>query len=60
MLFLNPAYLAPCLGSEFQHYSVDCEFPYQSLFTQWPVLELQVCSYRLNIVQGLLNIALIM
>ena len=24
-----------CLGSEFQHYSIDFEFPYQSLLKQW-------------------------
>ena len=44
ILFLHPAYLVACLGSEFQHYSLDCEFLYQYLFKQWPVLELQVCS----------------
>ena len=50
MLFLNPAHLwLTFLGSEFQHYSIDCEFPYQSLLKQWPALELQVCSYWLNI-----------
>ena len=42
MLFLSPAYLAACLGSEFQYYSMDYEFPYQPLFKQWPVLQLQV------------------
>ena len=49
-----------CLGSEFNHLSMDCEFRYHSLFQQWPVLEIQVCNYCLNIGQGLLNIALIM
>ena len=43
MLFLNLAYLAACLGLELQYYSMDCEFPYQSLFKQWPALQLQVC-----------------
>ena len=44
MLFLNPAYLAVSLFelSDFQHYSMDCEFTYQSLFKQWSVLELIV------------------
>ena len=35
-------------------------FPYQSLFKQCPILELQACSYYLNICLGQLNIALIM
>ena len=43
MLFLNLAYLAAFLGLELQYYSMDCEFPYQSLFKQWPALQLQVC-----------------
>ena len=38
---------------------MDCEFQYQSLFKQWPVLELQVFSYYLNTGQGQLNIVLI-
>ena len=37
-----------CLGSEFQHYSIDCEFAYQSPIQAF-VLELQVCSSQLNI-----------
>lgn len=37
---------------------MNCEFPYQSLFNQWPLL--QVYTYHLNIGQGGLNIALIM
>lgn len=28
-----------CLSSEFYHYSMDCEFPSQSLFKQWTALE---------------------
>ena len=35
---------------------MDCEFPHQFVFKQWPVLELHVCSYHLTI----LNIALAM
>ena len=59
MLFLNPAYLQlSCLGSEFQHYSLDCEFQYHSLFKS--VSELQVCSYHLNIGQDRLNVTLTM
>ena len=60
MLFLNPVYLVTFLF-EFRILVLfnDCEFPYQSLFKQWPVLELQVCSYQLNTGQSQLNIALI-
>ena len=32
----------------------------QSLFKQWPILELQICRYWLNIGLGQLNIGLIM
>ena len=39
---------------------MDCEFPYQTLSKQWPVLELKVCSYRLNIGKDQWNIALTM
>ena len=39
---------------------MDCEFPYQSIFKQWPALELQVISYQLNIGQGQLNVNWIM
>ena len=60
MIFLNLAYIVACLGSEFQRYSMDYEFAYQSLFKQWPVLELQACSYCLDIGQGWLNIGSIM
>ena len=39
---------------------MNCEFPCQSLFKEWSVLELQAYSYWLNIGQGQLNIGLIM
>ena len=60
MLFFNPAYLAAFLFGLRISALFNCEFLYQSLFKQLPVLELQVCSYQLNIGQGELNIGLVM
>ena len=56
--FLSCSFLVLC--PEFQHYSMNSEFQYHSLFKQVLYLELQVYSYRLNIGQERLNIAVTM
>ena len=62
--FIEYPIFESCLSCSFlvwaQNLSMDCKFPYQSLFKQCSVLELQVCSYCLNIGQGQLSIDLIM
>ena len=40
-----------CLVPEFQYNSKDCEFPYQFQLKESSVVELQVCSYWLNLVR---------
>ena len=58
MLFLNTSYLQlSCLGSEFQHYSIDCKCQHHRITR---MLELKVCSYCLNAGQDQLNVALTM
>ena len=47
-----------CLGSEFQQYSMDCEFQIPFPIQARSVSQLQVCSYCLNIRQNRLNVAL--
>ena len=61
MLFLNPAYLETFLfglriSARFIGLRISIPFPIQAR----SVLELQVCSYCLNIVQDRLNVTLTM